>query len=79
MTKVHLNVKNLRHCLDVNCMPNKALAEGLGISASYLSQLLNQRRTPSPMLRKKLMEVLKCEQFDELFVISDATQGEKTV
>ncbi len=78
MIKIKLNVKNVRHRLDVKCMPYKDLAQGLGISACYLSQLINGRRNPSSTLRMKFMKVLGCDNFDELFVFSDASEGEKT-
>lgn len=77
MTKIHLNVKGVRYRLGVNCMTHKAFAEGLGVSPSYLSQLISGKRSPSLPLRKKFMEVLKCDRFDDLFVIRDVSQGEK--
>ena len=43
------------------------LARELGISRGYLSTLINEGRAPSGRIRRRMREVLKMEDFDELF------------
>ena len=43
------------------------LARELGISRGYLSTLINEGRAPSGRIRRRMREVLKVEEFDELF------------
>lgn len=43
------------------------LARELGISRGYLSTLINKGRAPSGRIRRRMREVLKVEEFDELF------------
>ena len=50
-------------------MSQNDLARLLDISSSYLSRLINGRRGPSPSVRRRLMEVLRVSEFDELFVV----------
>ncbi|MDE2885440.1 MAG: helix-turn-helix transcriptional regulator [Chloroflexota bacterium] len=45
------------------------LARRLGISTSHLSRLINGQRCPSPAVRRLLMEVLDCTEFDDLFYV----------
>lgn len=51
-----------------NCSQN-VLARRIGVSRSYLSQLINGRREPSPKVREKLLDALCGATFDDLFVI----------
>ena len=50
-------------------MTQNELARLLGISSGHLSRLVNGRRSPSPSMRRRLMDVLACNEFDELFVV----------
>lgn len=50
-------------------MSQNDLARALGVSTGHLSRLINGRRCPSPRMRKLLMEVLDCSEFDELFAV----------
>ena len=45
------------------------LANLLGVSSGHLSRLINGRRSPSPPMRRSLMESLGCSEFDDLFVM----------
>ena len=54
--------------MPVNMTQNE-LALLLGISSGHLSRLINGRRCPSPSMRRRLMDVLDCSEFDELFVV----------
>ena len=79
MEKVYLNFRAVRHCLNKTGMPLKELAKAIGISASYLSQLVNLRRSPSGAVRKKLMEVLKCKSFNKLFFLKETPTKQDVV
>ena len=50
-------------------MTQNELAEKVGTSSSYLSQLMSGHRCPSAALRKKLMEALGVTDFDDLFYL----------
>ena len=50
-------------------MTQNDLADLLEISSGHLSRLINGRRCPSPLMRRRLMDVLGCSDFDELFVV----------
>ena len=52
-------------------MSQNDLAKMLDISSSHLSRLINGRRGPSPSVRRRLMEVLRISEFDEIFVVVD--------
>lgn len=47
------------------------LARRLHVSSGYMSQLLHGTRSPSPRLREKLMDVLRVDDFDMLFIAED--------
>ena len=50
-------------------MSQNDLARLLDVSSGHLSRLINGRRCPSPSMRRRLMEILDCSDFDELFVV----------
>jgi transcriptional regulator with XRE-family HTH domain len=56
------------HMARLNLSQND-LARIVGISPSYLSQLVNGTRCPSPKLRRLLLETLDGATFNELFVV----------
>ena len=43
------------------------LAREVGISAGYLSSLVNERRAPSGRIRRRMLEALDVQDFDDLF------------
>ena len=45
------------------------LAEMVGVSPGHFSRLMNGWRGPSPPLRRRLMDKLDIQDFDELFVV----------
>ena len=47
------------------------LAKRLGISSGYMAQLISGSRSPSPKLRRKMLDVLSPLSFGELFLISE--------
>ena len=44
------------------------LARRCGFSPGHLSMLMNGKRSPSPRVRRRLMEVLGVDDFDLLFI-----------
>lgn len=47
------------------------LAERLGISSGYMAQLISGSRSPSPKLRRKMLDVLSPLSFKEIFLMWD--------
>ena len=54
--------------LDQLDMSQNELARQCGIASGYLSHLMNGRRSPSPPIRRRLMEVLGVDDFHRLFI-----------
>ena len=50
------------------------LAKRLGISSGYMAQLISGSRSPSPKLRRKMLDVLSPLSFGELFVLKKEKQ-----
>jgi len=46
------------------------LARTLGITSGYMAQLISGSRSPSPKLRRTMLEVLSPLTFDDLFIVS---------
>ena len=67
--RVKLNPHKVWEILDRRNMTQNELAGLLGTSSSYLSQLMSGHRRPSPAFRKKLMDVLRVTDFDDLFYL----------
>ena len=47
------------------------LAEQLGITSGYMSQIMGGTRNPSPELRERIQELFPDNDFDELFIVKD--------
>ena len=58
MTPVHLRADAVRMYLARKSKYQEWLADRLGISSGYLSQLMAGARCPSPALRRKVLEQL---------------------
>ena len=70
--KVLLKREALWERLDRLNISQNELAQRLGITTGHLSRLVNGQRSPSPALRRLLMETLECHEFDDLFhVVND--------
>ena len=54
--------------LDQFDMSQNELARQCGIASGYLSHLMNGRRSPSPPIRRRLMEVLGVDDSHQLFI-----------
>jgi len=74
-TKVSINGMALYDFMIKNNLAQKDLAVKLGISESYLSQLLCGTRQPSPRLRRTMLEALAPLGFDDLFAVDAACSG----
>lgn len=69
--QVRLNPAPVWAFLDDREISQNELARRVGISAGYLSQLMNGRAHPSPQLRQRLQRVLGVTDFDALFDITE--------
>lgn len=52
-----------------NNVSQNDLADMLGISHGHFSRLMNGWRGTSPPIRRRLMEILGIEDFDDLFLV----------
>lgn len=50
-------------------MSQNDLARAVSISSGHISLLMNDRRSPSPDVRRRLQAVLGVTDFDELFIM----------
>ena len=67
--KVMLRAETVWDRLNRLNMTQNELAGLLEISSGHLSRLVNGRRCPSPSMRRRLMDVLNCSEFGDLFVV----------
>ncbi|ATQ50754.1 helix-turn-helix domain-containing protein [Staphylococcus epidermidis] len=58
---IYINTVNLKKVMFLKGYNISELANELGIGVSYLSQILNNRKTPSPKLAKKIANTLSVE------------------
>ena len=69
--RVKVKQKDFERCVAQKNMSYSNLAENLGISRTYLSNIKNEKvlvHTPSARLRKRILEELGVE-FDEIFEV----------
>ena len=57
--------------MDRNNLTQKRMAELIGISEAYFSQIMNGERNPSAKVRAGLQRIMGVEDFDELFYVED--------
>ncbi len=67
--RVLLKAAAVWELLDQLDLSQNKLARRAGISPSHLSQVMNGKSSPSPRVRRRLMEVLGVDDFHRLFVI----------
>ena len=70
--KARLNPQRVWELLNRLNMSQNQLARRCGVSSGYLSQLITGTRFPSPAVRRRLMEALDVERFDDLFILERA-------
>ena len=66
--RVILKAAAVWELLDQLDMSQNELARRCGITSGHLSHLMNGRRSPSPRVRRRLMEVLGVDDFHRLFM-----------
>ena len=67
--KVLLRPEPVWGWINRNHVSQNDLADMVGISPGHFSRIMNGKRGPSPPLRRRLMERLDIQDFDELFVV----------
>jgi len=70
MIEVKLNDKALEIAIAKNNYSQNKLAELMGVSSGYLSQIVRHTRNASPRIRQKMQDILGLS-FDELFIIEE--------
>ena len=71
MYRVRVNPKAIWDSIARLNMSQNEFAVKLGVSSGYMSQLVCGTRSPSPKLRRKMLEILAPLTFDDLFVVED--------
>lgn len=66
--RVWLNPVAVWELLDLLGISQNELARRCGFSPGHLSMLMNGKRSPSPRVRRQLMEVLGVDDFEALFI-----------
>ena len=70
--RTRLNPERVWELLNRLNMSQNQLARLCGVSSGYLSQRITGTRFPSPAVRRRLMEALAVERFDDLFTLEKA-------
>ncbi len=73
-SRVVLNAVALWRLLDRREISQNALARLVGTSSGYMSNLVSGKRSPSPQMRRRLQQVLRVANFDDLFIIRHVDQ-----
>ena len=76
--KVRLKSQSVRRLLARRNLSQNALAQRLGTTSGYISQMMSGTRNPSPEMRQRIHDLFSDHQFDDLFVLLDgAEKGRK--
>jgi len=67
--KVKLKAQAINRILAKKNMSQNWLAQRIGTSSGYMSQMMAGSRHPSPQMRRKILEVLQDCEFDDLFTL----------
>ena len=70
-TRYKLNPVPVQDFMDRNNLTQKQMAELLGISEAYFSQIMNGDRSPSAKVRAGLQRVMGVNDFDKLFYVEE--------
>ncbi|MDV2988780.1 helix-turn-helix transcriptional regulator [Dehalogenimonas sp. THU2] len=76
MFKVILNKDNLERAMLRQNLSRKLLAREIGLSASYLSRVLNGKQNPTASVRQALLQYFKGCSFDDFFTIQEDGAGD---
>ncbi|MBI5407929.1 MAG: helix-turn-helix transcriptional regulator [Nitrospirae bacterium] len=73
---VALRKEKIKKILARKNMSQNAFAFRIGVSSGYMSQLMSGIRNPSPLLRERLLTVLKLDEnnFDKIFRIRNTNR-----
>ena len=71
LVKVKVNSKGLWGAVARQNLSQNEMAVKLGISKSYMSQIVSGTRCPSPRLRRRMLDVLSPLAFDDLFIVEE--------
>ena len=71
--RILANVPAVWARMDVLNISQNQLADLVGCSISHLSLVLNGKRSPSPLIRQRMQDVLGAG-FDELFYVENADE-----
>ena len=74
-TRYRLKPVPVQDFMDRNNMTQKQMAELLGISEAYFSQIMSGDRSPSARVRADLQRVMGVEDFDDLFLVEEDDEG----
>ncbi len=69
--KVKLKAQAIRRILARKNLSQNWLAQRIGTSSDYMSQMMAGRRHPSPQMRGKILDVLPDCAFDDLFTLRE--------
>ena len=76
--RVRVNPRTLWDVIARQNISQNELARRLGITSGYMSQLVCGTRCPSPRLRRKMLGHLDSLTFDDLFIVVDGNDGDRT-
>lgn len=71
--KTNIKTDKFKEILVKNNLTVKELAKKTGTSSSFISQIINNKRRPSPKVRQSIMSmpIFKKFKFEDLFEIED--------
>ncbi len=75
MLRVVLNRDAFEVAMTRRNLSRKSLAQKLGFSRAYMSQVANGRKEPSAAMRERLLHYFKGYTFDDLFTIERNGNG----
>lgn len=68
---VYLDNQKAKKLMFIKGFNVSSFADEVGVGISYISQILNGKRSPSPKLAKKIAETLEVE-IEELFIFDES-------
>ena len=74
-SKIKLKPVPVQDYLARNNMTQKQMADLVGISGAYFSQLMNGDRSPSARVRTSFQQVMGADDFDVLFYVEDPDEN----
>ena len=70
-SRIRLNARTVWDLLDRTNVSQNELAQAVGTTSGYLSQLISGKRYPSPRTRRRLQAALGVARFEDLFIVED--------